>query len=90
MNSAIYVQMTGYDVLDEPGLEGSSSVATLTVERGRGLFTDVTVYWEVTDSSAESDIIPTSGSVNFTEGQTTATFTISALEDEVAVLQECA
>ena len=70
---------------DEPGLEGSLSTATLTVERGRGTFTDVTVYWEVTDSSADGDINPTNGSVDFSEGQTSATFTISALEDEVIV-----
>lgn len=68
---------------DEPGLEGSSSTATLTVERARGTFTDVTVYWEVTDSSAGSDISPTTGNVSFSEGQTTATFTISATPDEV-------
>lgn len=68
---------------DEPGLEGSSSTASLTVERARGTFTDVTVYWEVTDSSAGSDISPTTGNVSFSEGQTTATFTISATPDEV-------
>ena len=74
-----------YLLSDEPGLEGSLSTATLTVERGRGTFTDVTVYWEVTDSSADGDISPTNGSVDFSEGQTSATFTISALEDEVIV-----
>ena len=74
-----------YLLSDEPGLEGSLSTATLTVERGRGAFTDVTVHWEVTDSSADGDISPTSGSVDFSEVQTSATFTISALEDEVIV-----
>ena len=68
---------------DEPGLEGASSTATLTVERDRGTFTEVTLYWEVTTPTAGSDISPTSGNITFIEGQTTATLSISALEDEV-------
>lgn len=68
---------------DEPGLEGVSSTATLTIQRNAGLFTDVTVDWEVTTSGASSDISPTRGTVTFNEGQTTGTFSISALEDEV-------
>lgn len=68
---------------DEPGLEGASSTATLTIQRNAGLFTDVTVDWEVTTSDAGSDISPIRGSVTFSDGQTTGTFNISALEDEV-------
>ena len=68
---------------DEPGLEGASSTATLTIQRDRGTFTEVTVSWEVTTSSATGDISPTSGTVTFSMGETTGTFTISALEDEV-------
>lgn len=68
---------------DEPGLEGASSTATLTIQRNAGLFTEVTVDWEVTTSDATSDISPTRGSVTFSAGQTTGTFNISALEDEV-------
>ena len=72
-------------LLDEPGLVGSLSTATLTVERARGSFTEVTVYWEITTSSTDSDVSPTSANVTFSGGQTTATFTISALEDEVII-----
>ena len=64
-------------------MEGASSTATLTIQRTAGTFTEVTVDWEVTTSSASSDISPISGRVTFSEGQTTGTFTVSALEDEV-------
>ena len=70
-------------LVEEPGLEGASSTATLTIQRAAGTFTEVTVDWEVTTSSAGSDISPISGGVTFSEGQTTGTFTVSALEDEV-------
>ena len=53
------------------------------MERARGTFTDVTVYWEITTTSAVGDVDPTSGNVTFSEGQMTATFTITAIEDEV-------
>ena len=67
-------------------MEGATSTVTLTILRAAGTFTEVTVDWEVTASSAGSDISPTSGRVTFSKGQTTGTFTISALEDEVCAI----
>lgn len=70
-------------LVEEPGLEGASSTATLIIQRDAGSFTEVTVEWEVITSDAGRDISPTSGNVTFSERQTTGTFTISALGDEV-------
>ena len=60
-----------------------SSTATFTVQRDAGTFTEVMVDWQVTALNASSDVNPTTGSVTFSEGQTTGIFTITALEDEV-------
>ena len=51
--------------------------------RDRGTFTDVSVAWEVTTPSAALDVTPTVGVLDFTEGQTSASFQITALPDEV-------
>ena len=53
--------------------------------RDRGTFTDVSVTWQVTTPSAALDITPVDGVLVFTEGQTSASFQITALSDEVSV-----
>ena len=59
------------------------STATFRVQRSRGTFTDVSVEWEVV-SGGVADIQPIRGVVNFIEGQSSATFEISALPDNVS------
>ncbi len=62
--------------------DGETSVATFTVERSRGTFTDVTVIWEVVGGGA--DLQPTAGVVSFAEGQSTGSFEINILPDNVS------
>ncbi len=62
--------------------DGETSVATFTVERSRGTFTDVTVTWEVVGGGA--DLQPTAGVVSFSEGQSTGSFEINILLDNVS------
>ena len=68
-------------------MEDASSTATLTIQRDRGMFTEVIVFWEITESSASGDVNPDSGNVTFGEGQTTGTLDIYALEDEVLLIE---
>ena len=74
---------SNYNHLDEPGLDGAFSTATLTIRRDRGTFTEVTVFWEITEPSAIGDVSPTSGSITFADKETNRSFNIYALEDEV-------
>ena len=62
--------------------DGETSVATFTVERSRGTFTDVMVTWEVVGGGA--DLQPTAGVVSFSEGQSTGSFEINILPDNVS------
>ncbi len=65
--------------------DGETSVATFAVERSRGTFTDVTVTWEVVGGGA--DLQPTAGVVSFAEGQSTGSFEINILPDNVSKLR---
>ena len=61
----------------------TESVALFTIQRDAGAFTAVTVSWEVTTAGSGANISPTSGTVDFGEGQQSGTFEIQALPDEV-------
>ena len=67
----------------DSSVETLPSTTTLTVMRNRGTFTDVSVTWQVTTPSAALDVTPTDGILNFAAGQTSASFQITALADEV-------
>ena len=56
--------------------------------RSRGTFTDVSVTWQVTTPMADLDVTPTSGVLNFAAGQTSASFQIIALADDVSGKKE--
>ena len=63
--------------------EGGTGVS-LTVQRQGGTFEDVTVYWEV-EGGGNGDISPTSGQVDFTEGQTQGQLTVTINNDQVYI-----
>ena len=58
---------------------------TLTVERLRGTFDNVSVYWEV-EGGGGGDISPTSSSLDFPEGVTEGELTVTINNDEVHIL----
>lgn len=68
----------------DPSFITIPSTTTFTVMRSRGTFTDVSVIWQVTTPSADLDITPTNGTLNFAAGQTSASFQITALADDVS------
>ncbi|XP_039615272.1 adhesion G-protein coupled receptor V1 [Polypterus senegalus] len=62
------------------------NLVTLNVERLRGTFGRITVYWAA--SGSLSDIRPTSGVITFSEGQVFATLSITILADSLPELSE--
>lgn len=65
--------------------EGGTPV-TLTLFRGsKGLFGDVSVYWEVDGTSG--DIIPSNGYINFTDGLQSVDLVVTVKNDLVSILE---
>ncbi|XP_076853827.1 adhesion G-protein coupled receptor V1 [Brachyhypopomus gauderio] len=62
------------------------NLISLSVERRRGTFGRLTVYWTANGSVA--DIFPTSGVVTFSESQTSAPISLNVLADGVPELAE--
>uniref|UniRef100_A0A8C4S4U8 Adhesion G-protein coupled receptor V1 n=1 Tax=Erpetoichthys calabaricus TaxID=27687 RepID=A0A8C4S4U8_ERPCA len=62
------------------------NLVTLNVERLRGTFGRITVYWAA--SGSLSDIRPTSGVITFSEGQVFATLSLTILADSLPELSE--
>lgn len=72
------------DEVPNNGIAADAHTARLTVQRGAGVFGQVTVTWSANGTAAaDLDLTPTSGTVNFTEGQTTAVIEITTLDDQV-------
>ena len=66
--------------------KGERTSASFVLERQRGLFGEVCVSWNVTSASnATLDISPTSGKVEFNEGEKFKILKIFSLEDEVSL-----
>ena len=97
-----YYDIIAYDVLlllvilivspltDEPPNPGTTdptlvSTATLFILRSIASFGEAVVYWEASDLNT-NDITPTSGSVLFNDGETQASFQVSAQPDNVREL----
>ena len=56
------------------------------LERQRGLFGDISISWNVTSSSGSAlDISPTSGKVEFREGEKFKILEIFSQEDKVSL-----
>jgi hypothetical protein len=56
--------------------------------RSRGTFTDVSVAWLVTTPLADLDVTPIRGILNFAAEQTSASFQINTLADDVSCKNE--
>ena len=59
------------------------TVVTLSVERLGGTFDDVSVYWEV-EGGDGGDVSPTSGLIDFSEGETEGELTVTVNNDQVS------
>jgi uncharacterized delta-60 repeat protein len=68
----------------------SNSVATITVYRTNGLNNFVTVQYATSDGTAKApvDYTPKSGTLIFNPGQTSATFTVSIVNDTAVEFEE--
>ncbi|EGD81521.1 hypothetical protein PTSG_11855 [Salpingoeca rosetta] len=89
----------GSIVVEEPsaGTAAATTPVQLTVQRSAGLFGAVSVFWQVTASSAaattqsqdvSTDISPPSGMLEFVQGQQSAVLTLQVLGDSTPELQE--
>ena len=71
---------------------GEPGNVTLSVNRSRGVFDEVTVTWEIrdaiTDQIAFQDFRPATGSIVFQDGQTQQVFTVEAFDEMVPELNE--
>lgn len=66
--------------ISEPGT-GPVTEAEFEIVRSVDSYGNVTVYWEVLNSSASADLSPVSGNVMFADGDTQKTFKVKALLD---------
>ena len=72
------------DEVPNNGVTTAAHTARLTVQRGAGLFGQVTVTWSANGTTAANlDLTPTSGTVDFAEGVMTAVIEITTLDDQV-------
>lgn len=61
--------------------QGGTLVAYVVNRGNKGTFGSVSVYWEF--ENGEQDITPSSGTVDFVEGQTAAIFYVTVNNDVV-------
>ena len=81
------------DEVPNNGITADTHTARLTVQREAGVFGPVTVTWSANGTmAADLDLTPTSGTVDFAEGQTTAVIDITTVDDQVRNTQcpQCA
>lgn len=72
------------DEVPNNGITADTHTARLTVQREAGVFGPVTVTWSANGTmAADLDLTPTSGTVDFAEGQTTAVIDITTVDDQV-------
>ena len=76
------------DEVPNNGITAATHTAQLTVQREAGVFGPVTVTWSANGTmAADLDLTPTSGMVEFAEGQTTAVIDITTVDDQVRSTQ---
>ncbi len=72
------------DEVPNNNISADTHTARLTVQREAGEFGPVTVTWSANGTMAAGlDLTPTSGTVDFAEGQTTAVIDITTVDDQV-------
>ncbi|XP_069912554.1 adhesion G-protein coupled receptor V1 [Oryctolagus cuniculus] len=73
---------------EPPALEGPL-IITFFVERVRGTFGNITVYWELqSEFDVTGDFIPTSGYFTMPDGEGEASFDVHLLPDDIPEIQE--
>ena len=73
------------DEVPNSGVAADAHTARLTVQREAGVFGQVTVTWSANGTmAADLDLTPTSGMLDFAEGQTTAVIEITTVNDQVS------